>query len=72
MCGFRYYLNAEFNDVSFDMQLLDDIKIGETFSAVWYKFLNEFGCYVGFYLKPYRWLSLRIVLLSDRIALAER
>lgn len=31
---YRYYLNAEFNDVFFDLQLLDEIKIGESFSAV--------------------------------------
>lgn len=30
----RYYLNEEFNDVFFDFELLDDIKIGETFNVV--------------------------------------
>lgn len=30
----RYYLNDNFNDVEFDMQLKDDIKIGEKFNVV--------------------------------------
>lgn len=30
----RYYLNDSFNDVEFDMQLKDDIKIGENFTVV--------------------------------------
>lgn len=30
----RYYLNEEFNEVSFDFELRDDIKIGESFSII--------------------------------------
>ncbi|XP_026465258.1 annulin-like [Ctenocephalides felis] len=30
----RYYLNEDFNDVRFDFELLDDIKIGENFAVV--------------------------------------
>ncbi|XP_037957829.1 annulin isoform X2 [Teleopsis dalmanni] len=30
----RYYLNDSFNEVEFDMQLKDDIKIGESFTVV--------------------------------------
>jgi len=30
----RYYLNDSFNEVEFDMQLRDDIKIGENFTVV--------------------------------------
>uniref|UniRef100_A0A336LKB0 protein-glutamine gamma-glutamyltransferase n=1 Tax=Culicoides sonorensis TaxID=179676 RepID=A0A336LKB0_CULSO len=30
----RYYLNEEFNEVSFDFELRDDIKIGESFSVI--------------------------------------
>lgn len=30
----RYYLNEEFNEVYFNFELNDDIKIGEPFSVV--------------------------------------
>lgn len=30
----RYYLNEDFNDIHFNFELLDDIKIGEPFDAV--------------------------------------
>lgn len=30
----RYYLNDAFNDVAFDFELRDDIKIGQDFSVV--------------------------------------
>lgn len=30
----RYYLNDAFNDVFFDFELRDDIKIGQDFSVV--------------------------------------
>lgn len=30
----RYYLNEDFNDVRFDFELRDDIKIGQNFSVV--------------------------------------
>lgn len=30
----RYYLNEAFNDVIFDFELLDDIKIGQDFNVV--------------------------------------
>lgn len=30
----RYYLNEDFNDVKFDFELRDDIKIGQPFSVV--------------------------------------
>jgi transglutaminase 1 len=30
----RYYLNEDFNDMHFDFELRDDIKIGEPFSVV--------------------------------------
>lgn len=32
----RYYLNEDFNDVRFDFELRDDIKIGQNFSVVIY------------------------------------
>lgn len=32
----RYYLNEDFNDIYFNFELLDDIKIGETFHVVSY------------------------------------
>lgn len=33
----RYYLNEDFNDVRFDFQLRDDIKIGSSFKYVFEK-----------------------------------
>lgn len=36
----RYYLNDAFNDVTFDFELQDDIKIGQDFNVVRHRFLS--------------------------------
>lgn len=42
----RYYLNADFNDVYFNFELRDDIKIGEPFTVVSFYTLNYVGTYI--------------------------
>lgn len=38
----RYYLNDVFNDVTFDFDLVDDIKIGQNFNVVCSMFSAQF------------------------------
>lgn len=38
----RYYLNDSFNDVKFDFDLLEDIKIGQPFNVVSFELIYRF------------------------------
>lgn len=54
----RYYLNDAFNDIYFDFELRDDIKIGQDFTVVSKHFLFIIFCFYLFNLKKYMLISI--------------